>query len=84
MLTELAKRFSDEVAVVDPAVLMFIDSVKIGAPAARMSIDDEENSLFLVQPDNQQLLKINLTSKRIVSELDVGEAPYAVALANQR
>jgi YVTN family beta-propeller protein len=83
-LAYVAKRFSDEVAVVDPAVLMFIDSVKIGAPAARMSIDDEENSLFLVQPDNQQLLKINLTSKRIVSELDVGEAPYAVALANQR
>ena len=63
---------------------MFIDAIKIDGYAADMVIDDEENSLFLVLPDKNKLQKINLTSKQVVSEIEVGENAYAVAVESER
>lgn len=75
---------SGEIAIVDPSALMFVDSISLASPVASLTIGDQENSLFALQPEKRMLLRINLTSKRVQSELEVGEDAYAVAVVEQR
>ena len=49
-----------------------------------MSIDDEENTLFVVLPDRKALQKINLVSKDIMAELEVQKDAYAVIVMGER
>jgi len=48
------------------------------------TIDDEERTLFVALADRRILQKINLTSKRVVAEIDVGKGAYAIAVMGQR
>jgi YVTN family beta-propeller protein len=75
---------SGEISVVDPTALMFIDAFSLASRVADLAIDDQENSLFALQPDQRKLVKINLTSKRTLAELEVGADAYAVAVVGQR
>ena len=49
-----------------------------------LSINDEENRLLVVLPDVRKLEKINLTSKKIMGEIEVGEEAYAVVVMSER
>jgi hypothetical protein len=35
-------------------------------------------------PDERLLQKVNLTSKKIMAEIDVGDGPYEVAVVSER
>jgi len=64
--------------------LMFIDTIGIEGTAEFMTIGDEENTLFVVLPDRRLLQKINLVSKKIMAEIEVGEGAYGVVLMGER
>jgi DNA-binding beta-propeller fold protein YncE len=83
-LIYVGKRFGNEIAVIDPRSSMFIDQIGIAGTAAYLEIDARENSLFVVLPDRNVLQKVNITSKRIVSEIEVGEGAYAVVVMGKR
>ena len=83
-LIYVGKRFGNEVSIIEPRSLMFIDTIGIEGSAANMTIDDEENSLFVVIPENNALQKINLTSKKNVSHIEVGKGAYAVVVMGER
>ena len=74
----VGKKFGGEIAIVEPASLIFIDSIKVGGEVALITIDRQENALFVVLPEKRLLRRVNLTSKKIVAELDVGKGAYAV------
>jgi hypothetical protein len=63
---------------------MFIDAVQIGGRAVDMTIDGEERSLLVALADRKKLQKINLTSKKLVAEIEVGEGAYAVVVMGER
>jgi hypothetical protein len=63
---------------------MFIDTITTGGTVAFMTIDDEENTLFALIPDRKLLQKVNLTNKKVVAELDVGQGAYSVAVMGER
>ena len=63
---------------------MFVDTIEVGGKASFMTIDNQENTLFVVLRDEGILQKINLTSKKIMAELDVGERPYEVVVIGER
>ena len=75
---------SGEISIVDPSALMFVDTIPLQGPIAYLTIDDQENSLFALLPEERMLMKINLTSKRSQSGLEVGEDAYAVAVVGER
>jgi YVTN family beta-propeller protein len=83
-LIYVGKRFGNEIAVIDPRSAMFIDQIRTTGNAAYLEIDTQENSLFVVLPDRNVLQKINITSKRIASEIEVGEDAYAVVVMGNR
>jgi hypothetical protein len=75
--------FGGEIAVVDPSSSMFIDSIRAGGNPAYMTIDRQENTLFVVLPERRLVQKINLTSKKIMAEIEVAEVAYAVAVLGE-
>jgi YVTN family beta-propeller protein len=49
-----------------------------------MTIDGEENSLYLVSPETKMLMTINLISKKISTRTDAGEDPAWVTMMGER
>jgi YVTN family beta-propeller protein len=80
----VGKKIGGEIAVIDPFSSMFIDAVQIGGRAVDMTIDGEERSLLVALADRKKLQKINLTSKKLVAEIEVGEGAYAVVVMGER
>ncbi len=83
-LVYVGKSFGAEISIVSPRSSLPIDSIFLRGSAEHMTIDDEENSLFVVLPEKRLLQKMNLTSKRVTAELDVGIGAYEVALMGER
>jgi YVTN family beta-propeller protein len=72
------------VEVYDPLSFVSVDTVKTGGTIACMTIDSEENNLYLVNEDKKTLLVSSLVSKRVVYEMDVTEHPYWVAVMGEK
>ncbi len=72
------------ILVIDAFASMAIDAIVLEGNAAYLTIDDEENSLFVALPDIKSLQKVNLTSKKITGAIDVGEEAYAVVVVRER
>jgi YVTN family beta-propeller protein len=83
-LIYVGKRFGKEVSIIAPRSLMFIDTIEAQGSAMFLTIDNEENSLFAVLPDKKVLQKINLISKQVLSEIEVGKGAYAVVVMGER
>jgi len=72
------------ISVISPSVSIFVDTIMTAGTAAFMTIDDQENTLLALIPERKVLQMINLTNKRIIAEIDVGEGAYAVAVMGGR
>jgi len=69
------------ISVVDPASLMFMDTVNAGHPGAGlMAVDKEENTLYVVVPSGGVLQKINLVSRRVMAELELEVGAYSTTV----
>lgn len=80
----VGKKFGREITVVDPATSIFVDIIEMGGKAGFMTIDGQENTLFVSVPDKRIVQKLNLTSKKIMAEIEVGGAPYEVSVLGER
>ena len=56
----------------------------MGGGVSYMTIDNEGNNLCAVLPDKKRLVLLSLVSKKIVSELDVGDNPYWAVIMGER
>jgi len=83
-LIYVGKTFGGEITVIDPFSLVFIDRIAVGGQAVFMTIDGQERNLFVVLPDKKVLQKINLISKKISAQIDVGDAAYAAVVMGER
>ncbi len=73
------------IAVVDPRSMMAIDSFTLPAePIRAMTIDNEENALFAVLPQSGRLLKLDLISKKVLGQLELGAGGHAVVVMGER
>lgn len=72
------------VSVVDPSSLILIDTINVGGSAGFITIDDEENAIFVLLPDRGSLQKVNLVSKKLIGEIDVEKGAYAVSVMGER
>jgi len=74
-----------EISVVDPRALIAIDRYpSLQGKVQDLTIDNEENALFVVLPQLEQLVKIDLISKQILGRLILGTASHAVAVMGER
>jgi len=83
-LVFLGRKNDITVEVYDPLSFVPVDIIRTGGTIAYMTIDGEENNLYLVNEEKKSLMVNNLVRKRIVSEMDVGEGPYWVTMMGER
>lgn len=72
------------VGLYDPLAFAPVGFVDTGGAVAQMTADGDGNNLFMVTPDRKAVLVANLTSKRIVGEIDVGDDPSWVTMMGER
>lgn len=83
-LVYLGKVRDFAVGLFDPFAFSPVGFVDSGSAIAQMTADGDENRLFMVNPDRKSVLVANLTSRRIVGEVDVGDDPYWVTMMGER
>jgi YVTN family beta-propeller protein len=72
------------VGVYNPLSFVAVDLIRTGGTVNYMTIDDEENNLYMVSSELRRIIVSNLVRKKILYEIDVGEAPYWVSVIGER
>ena len=80
----LGRRFEGSVDVYDPLSLLPIGVIRSGGGVVYMTIDGEGNNLCMVAPDRKELIIVNIVSRKIIAEIDVGEGAYGTAMMAER
>jgi YVTN family beta-propeller protein len=80
----LGRRNDTVVEMYDPFSFVRVDFIQTPAGVTYMTIDGETNNLYMVSPDTKSLMMTNLVSKKMPSEIDVGDGPYWVTLMGER
>ena len=83
-LLYVGRRIGGEIAVIEPSSAMFVDTFLIDGRPVFLAIDDQERMLFAALSDRSILQKINLISKRVVAEIEVGKGAYAIVVMGER
>ena len=63
---------------------MQVDEVALPGAAGAIVLDDAENALVVALPAEGRVAFVDLTSKRVLSTLDVGHGPGDVTVARER
>lgn len=72
------------VGAYNPFSFVAVDLIRTGGTVNYMTIDDEENNLYMVSSEMKRIIVSNLVRKKILYEIDVGEAPYWVTVTGER
>jgi DNA-binding beta-propeller fold protein YncE len=72
------------ISVIDPRLLLPIDRFRADRNAANLAIDDDENSLFVVFPEQETIQKLDLVTKRLKGVIEVQKGSYDVVLMGGR
>lgn len=80
----LGRSMGPDIDIYDPFTLVAGDFIKSGGGISSMTIDSQENNLCFLIPDKRLLRIVNLTSRKIISEIDVGEDPYWVTVMGEQ
>lgn len=83
-LLYVGRRIGGEIAVIEPSASMFVDTFQVGGRAEYLAIDNQERTLFVALSDRKILQKINLISKKVVSEIEVGKGAYEIVVIGER
>ena len=83
-LVYMGRRRDTAVEVYDPFLFAMVDSINTGAGITYMTIDGDENNLYMVNPDMKSLMVSRLVRKGVFSEMDVGESPYWITMMGER
>ncbi|MDY0185866.1 MAG: YncE family protein [Desulfuromonadaceae bacterium] len=75
---------SGEIAVIDPRVGLPIDSFNAAPGIVDITVDREENSLFVVSTQGNLLSKYDLISKKRLAVLELGTAGAKIAVMGER
>ena len=67
-----------------PLSPMPMDRLELPGPATWLAIDDLDDVLVTVIPSRREAAGVELTGRKTLPGMDVGEAPYAVVLTGQR
>ena len=79
-LAYVGRKTVSEIAVIDPAVHLPVDSIGLNGAPGSMTLDTQEKALFVVLPDERVLQKIDLVSRRIMAVMELDGTPREVAV----
>jgi YVTN family beta-propeller protein len=68
----------------DPNALMPLFTMRTRAGVSFLAVDPEDNRMYMVNPVTRTVIVGNLADRKIVSEIDVGNNPYWVAVMGEK
>jgi YVTN family beta-propeller protein len=80
----LGKRDEGRVYVYEPSGFLAIDDFDVPDPVSHMAIDDVDNTLFALVPEQRKVVVYDLTSRNVTAIFEVGSDPYQVAVSGAR
>jgi len=83
-LLYVAQGGSHRLALFDPFSLMPIDFVDLPGDASYLAIDDAENTMFGLMPEQRAAAVVDLATKQLLAVIDVGLDPRMLVLAGER
>lgn len=83
-LLYLARAGEAALSVLEPVTLQVVDRFPLPGSPSYLAIDDVEDTLVAVIPERRSLAVIDLTSRKVLTEIPVGVAPHEVTLAAER
>lgn len=83
-LVYAGKRHEAEALVYEPFTFNTLATIRIGGNATYLTIDGEENKLYVVNAPQRQLQVVNLVNYQVEAGIDVGGEPCRVALMGER
>jgi YVTN family beta-propeller protein len=83
-LVYTAKKHDAQVEVMEPFSFNPIATIRTGGSNNYMTIDADENKLYVVNPARSKLLVVNLVNYKVEAEIEVGADPFRVALIGER
>nr|WP_279342375.1 YncE family protein [Geotalea sp. SG265] len=83
-LIYMGKQLGSEIEVFEPSTFISLGTIATSGSAAYMTIDGEQNNLYVLSGDRKMVEVINLVTKDVVGRFDVDEAPFRVSLMGER
>jgi YVTN family beta-propeller protein len=83
-LIYLGRKRDVTVEIYEPFTLVSIDFIRTGGEVTYMTIDGEENNLYLLNSARKKVMVSNLVSRKISREIDVGQEPYWISMMGER
>jgi YVTN family beta-propeller protein len=83
-LIYVSKNDESRVFILDPFLLIPIDYINTAGSVSYMAIDDENNNLFLLLPDEKAVQAARITGRQPLPEFDVFDAPYYLTMMGER
>ena len=83
-LIYLAHDQDPRIEVYDPFSAIPVDAFDVPDWVSNMAIEDPQDQLFALMPSRRAIAVINLTSRKVLSVIDVSGDPYEVKLAAER
>jgi YVTN family beta-propeller protein len=80
----LSGRNQSTVDFYDPNALLPLYLMRIRAGASYLAIVPDDSTLYMLSPDTRSLLVGSLADRKVVSEIDVGDGPYWVAIMGEK
>jgi YVTN family beta-propeller protein len=72
------------IEVYDPFSALPVDAFDVPGWVSNMAIDDQQDQLFALMPAQRAIAVFDLTSRKLLSVIDVSGDPYEVKLAAER
>jgi YVTN family beta-propeller protein len=79
-LVLVGRKFGREIALIDPSALMPVDTIRLESAAGPMILDPQQNALLVSIPEKGVVQKVNLVSKKVISEMKTDLIPSEVAV----
>jgi YVTN family beta-propeller protein len=83
-LLSVGSRTQTTIDFYDPNALMPLYTMRVRGGASYLAIVPDDNTLYIVSPDTRSLLVGRLADRKVVSEIDVGDRPYWVAIMGEK
>ena len=83
-LIYVAKKNESRVFILDPALLIPLDYMQTASNVSFMAVDDENNNMFLLLPDEKAVQAARITGRQPLPEFDVLESPYFITMMGER
>lgn len=80
----VAKEHDSLLEIFDPFSFIPGDTLATSGGVAYMAIDGEERNMAILHPEQNTVQLVNLTSKKEVAVIDVGDEPHRVSMFGER